>query len=89
MKLISKEKTIQSAKEHYFDNPSMIRGVEVCVNAQEVIDPQEEIMELAKFHYSVRMPTVYGDGEQRMEEYISLEELGRILYEVFDNEEED
>lgn len=88
MQLIDKEKTIQSAKEHYFDNPSMIRGVEVCVNAQEVINPQEEIMELAKFH-SIKLPVVYGDGTQQIERYIDLIELGVILSEIFDNEQED
>ena len=88
MQLIDKEKTVQSAKKHYFDNPSMIRGVEICVNAQEVVDPQEEIMELAKFH-SIELPVVYGDGTQQTERYIDLVGLGVILSEIFDNEQED
>lgn len=49
---------------------------------------KEEIMELAKFH-SIKLPVVYGDGTQQIERYIDLVELGVILSEVFDNEEED
>ena len=51
-------------------------------------DIVSEIKELAKFH-SEDVPCVYGDGEQTTEKYVDLVELGRILWEVLENEEED
>lgn len=49
-------------------------------------DIVSEIKELAKFH-SEDVPCVYGDGEQTVEKYVDLVELGRILWEVLENEE--
>ncbi len=42
-----------------------------------------EIKELAKFH-SIEIPMVYGDGTETTDKMVSLEELGRILFEIED-----
>ena len=44
----------------------------------------DEIKNLAGFH-SVEIPVVYGDGTESTDKMVSLEELGRILFEIGDS----
>lgn len=51
------------------------------IRADERKKVLEEVFVLSKFH-SVDIPVVYGDGTQRVEKYISLQELHLIMTEM-------
>jgi hypothetical protein len=50
---------------------------------QDPRELREEIYELARFH-AKNVPILYGDGEETVEQMISLEELDKILFMIFE-----